>query len=173
MTLGEKIRELRKASGLSQEQLAEKLEVSRQAVSKWETGSCAPDIEKLTILSDLFCVSLDQLVRDKVIENSNVIKVNFEEIAKQNWYRRKMTILIIVGMVSIMLSVVLGAIIYTLNKITTDIEYILYRYIAVGEWANLSTGHSDYTFPFTLAIILLAIGCIAVALGLIEKIKRK
>lgn len=62
--LSEKIRELRRKSGLSQEELADKLEVSRQAVSKWETGAAVPTTETLVQLADFFGVSLDFLLRD-------------------------------------------------------------------------------------------------------------
>ena len=64
MTLAEKILHLRTELGLSQLELAEKLEVSRQSVSKWETGQSVPDLDKLIRLSDLFGVSVDELVRE-------------------------------------------------------------------------------------------------------------
>ncbi len=65
MTVSEKIYTLRTRLGLSQEELAEKLGVSRQSVSKWETGQSAPDLEKIIKLADLFGVSVDELVREK------------------------------------------------------------------------------------------------------------
>lgn len=61
MTLGEKISELRKRAGFSQEKLAELLDVSRQAVTKWESGKGNPDTENLIRLSEIFGVSLDEL----------------------------------------------------------------------------------------------------------------
>ena len=64
MTLAEKILSLRTARGMSQDDLAEKLEVSRQSVSKWETAQSTPDLDKIIKLADLFGVSVDQLVRD-------------------------------------------------------------------------------------------------------------
>lgn len=64
MTLGEKILSLRTARDMSQDDLAEKLEVSRQSVSKWETGQSTPDLDKIIRLADLFGVSVDELVRD-------------------------------------------------------------------------------------------------------------
>lgn len=64
MTLGEKICTLRTGKGLSQEELAAKLEVSRQSVSKWETGQSVPDLEKIIKLADLFGVNVDELVRE-------------------------------------------------------------------------------------------------------------
>ncbi|MGI5958877.1 MAG: helix-turn-helix domain-containing protein [Massiliimalia sp.] len=64
-TLGEKIYELRKANQLTQEELAEKTNVSPQAVSKWEKDLSIPDLPVLIDLADLFEVSLDYLVREK------------------------------------------------------------------------------------------------------------
>lgn len=64
MTLGEKIRHARKSAGMSQEQLAEKLCVSRSAIAKWETGKGMPDVENLKILSRLLGVSVDSLLDD-------------------------------------------------------------------------------------------------------------
>lgn len=64
MTLGEKIIDLRKKRGLSQEDLAITLGVSRQAVSKWETGEAKPDTDKVIALAEYFEVTTDWLLRD-------------------------------------------------------------------------------------------------------------
>lgn len=64
MKINEKISILRRDSGLSQDELAEKLNVSRQSVSKWETGSALPDSDKILALAELFDVSTDFLLRD-------------------------------------------------------------------------------------------------------------
>lgn len=64
MALPEKLYALRKKSSLSQEQLAEALNVSRQAISKWEGGSAMPESDKLLALSNYFGVSLDYLLKD-------------------------------------------------------------------------------------------------------------
>ena len=64
MKLGQKIAELRKKSGLFQEALAEKMNVSRQAVSKWESNQSIPDIEKIVDLSELFGVTTDYLLKN-------------------------------------------------------------------------------------------------------------
>ena len=61
MTLGEKIQELRKASGLSQEALAEKMDISRQAVSKWESDLSKPSTQNLIHLATIFDVRVEQL----------------------------------------------------------------------------------------------------------------
>lgn len=67
-TFSEKLLELRRREGLSQEQLAERLGVTRQSVSKWEGGTAVPELGKLVALSDLFSVSVDYLVKDRLEE---------------------------------------------------------------------------------------------------------
>lgn len=66
MALSEKLYALRKKSGLSQEQLAEQLNVSRQAISKWESGRSVPESDKLLAISQYFQVSLDYLMKEDV-----------------------------------------------------------------------------------------------------------
>lgn len=63
MILYENLKALRTEKGLSQEQLAEKLNISRQAIAKWESGLAAPELEKLVALADLYQTPLDELVR--------------------------------------------------------------------------------------------------------------
>ena len=65
MELNEKIYDLRKKMGLSQEELAGRLNVSRQTVSKWELGDSVPDVDKVVAMAELFDISLDELVLDK------------------------------------------------------------------------------------------------------------
>ncbi len=64
MQFCEKLMELRRKAGLSQEQLADRLGVTRQSVSKWESGAAMPELGKLIALSELFGVSIDYLVKD-------------------------------------------------------------------------------------------------------------
>ena len=68
MTLGEKIYALRMREGLSQEAFGEKLGVSRQSVSKWETDQSVPELDKIVMISDLFAVSTDYLLKESAIE---------------------------------------------------------------------------------------------------------
>ena len=65
MEFHNKLYNFRKQRGLSQEELANRLNVSRQTVSKWEVGDSTPEMEKLIAISDLFEISLDELVLDK------------------------------------------------------------------------------------------------------------
>ena len=64
MILADKILELRRSNNLSQEELAEKLDVSRQSISKWESGTSIPDLNKIIKLSEIFGVSTDYLIKD-------------------------------------------------------------------------------------------------------------
>ena len=80
--LSEKIYKLRKKSGLSQEQLAEKLTVSRQAISKWESGTAVPESEKLITISDYFGVSVDYLLKDDDDNKTNTTADTKEENSK-------------------------------------------------------------------------------------------
>ena len=82
MEFNNKLYELRKQKGLSQEELANRLNVSRQTVSKWEVGESTPDMEKLVAMSDLFGISLDELVLDKK-ENQSVAS---EQVVKSELY---------------------------------------------------------------------------------------
>ena len=67
MNFNEKLIELRKSKGLSQDELGNALGVSRQTISKWELAQSYPDFQRLVLLSDYFGLSLDALVKDKHI----------------------------------------------------------------------------------------------------------
>lgn len=79
MEIGNKIQELRKKENLSQEQLAEKIGVARQTISKWELGETSPDLKEAKELSKIFNVSLDELVGNN-INNILIEKVSNTEV---------------------------------------------------------------------------------------------
>lgn len=70
MKTGEKIARMRRENNYTQEQLAECMGVSRQSISKWESGLAYPETEKLILLSELFGCSLDYLLKDDVTEKN-------------------------------------------------------------------------------------------------------
>ena len=72
MILADKIISLRKKAGWSQEELAEKMGVSRQAISKWEGALSVPDMNRILKLSELFDVSTDYLLRDEMEEEEKM-----------------------------------------------------------------------------------------------------
>ena len=81
MKLAEKIQDLRKKNGLSQEQLADNLGVSRQAISKWESEQSTPDIDKIVLLSETFHVSTDYLLK----QEKDVTSKKEEENKKEDY----------------------------------------------------------------------------------------
>ena len=83
MEFGNKLYELRKEKGLSQEELASRLEVTRQTVSKWELGDSTPDLDKLVLLSELFEISLDELVLDKVPVTTKLDELGAKVMTKE------------------------------------------------------------------------------------------
>lgn len=80
MTFGEKLKKLRTDNRLTQEELAEKIFVTRTAISKWETNNGYPSIDSLKALSGLFGISIDDLMSDEDIENKKLLD---EKVAKR------------------------------------------------------------------------------------------
>lgn len=74
MTIADRIQSLRKTKGMSQEELADAVGVSRQAVSKWESEQSVPDIDKIVIMSDIFDVTTDYLLKgiEPAVENDHL-----------------------------------------------------------------------------------------------------
>lgn len=100
--LSEKIRELRRRAGLSQEELAEKLNVSRQAISKWELGTAVPTADKLVDIADFFGVSLDFLMR----ENSERLNVPSKAVTPEKPHKRRKTAAILLLSAAVFLGIV-------------------------------------------------------------------
>lgn len=82
MSLGQKLYELRKQKNLSQEEVAEKLNVTRQTISKWETDQSTPDFDKITPLCKLYDISADELLTGKKKETEEKEKTKNENIDK-------------------------------------------------------------------------------------------
>ena len=105
MNFDKKIIEIRKINNLTQEDLAEKLNVSRQTVSNWETNKCYPDIETLVIISNKFNISLDVLIK----ENEKMIK----DIDKKVRISKKLKYSVLVLVILLLFG---GIIIYAKNS---------------------------------------------------------
>lgn len=73
MKFGEKLKQLRKDNNLTQEDLADKIYVTRTAISKWETDKALPAIDSLKLISELFHVSIDDLISDNDIETKRLL----------------------------------------------------------------------------------------------------
>ena len=81
MEIGNKIQELRKKKGISQEELAEKIGVARQTISKWELGETSPDLKQAKALSKIFKISLDELTNNDIKEVLIEKTSNTEQLA--------------------------------------------------------------------------------------------
>lgn len=108
MSFGIKLQNLRKEQGLSQEVLAERLDVSRQSVSKWERDEVYPEIDKLILLSDMFHVSLDYLIKDESSDVENKDEryfLNHQDIKDYISFKKQFAFRIAAAVMMIVLSV--------------------------------------------------------------------
>ena len=92
MNFSEKLIELRKQQGLSQDELGNRIGVSRQTISKWELAQSYPDFQRLVLLSDYFGISLDALVKDIDVQdvrekNKSEMKIDaiYDDLQKEKW----------------------------------------------------------------------------------------
>ncbi len=109
MNFNEKLIELRKSKNLSQDELGDHIQVSRQTISKWETGQSYPDFQRLVLLSDYFGLTLDALVKDIELEdvrNKNLTESQVTAIyddvqkAKSSLRKFKRTTYIVCGVIA-------------------------------------------------------------------------
>ena len=119
MTIADRILELRKVRGISQEELADKIGVSRQAVSKWESEQSVPELDKIVLLSNFFDVTTDYLLKgieenkknDKQVTpyifNAVATALNFLGLAMSVfiWSATREVVAIIIGFVFIILGI--------------------------------------------------------------------
>ena len=97
MTFGEKLQQLRRRQGWSQEELAARIPISRQAVSKWESGSAMPDTENVVAISRLFGVSTDYLLHDDYAGDQDIPAVKDREAALKKRHNRDMAMMVLIG----------------------------------------------------------------------------
>lgn len=126
MTLGEKLKLVLKENNMSQEDLAEQLDVSRQAVGKWVNDKGIPEVEKIIQISNIFDVSLDYLLKDNIEEKNNSNKKHYvskEILDNYLSYSQKRTIQITFGIALILLSNAFNNLEY--NNIIKNMSYWL------------------------------------------------
>ena len=99
MELGKQIKKYRQEVQLSQEELADRVYVSRQTISNWENDKSYPDVNSLVLLSETFQISLDNLIKGDIEVMKDVIQK--EEIVKMNRYGKIYTIMLIVTAISV------------------------------------------------------------------------
>ena len=113
MNLADRIQQLRKRKGISQEELADRIGVSRQAVSKWESGQTSPDLEKIVLLSDYFEVTTDYLL--KGVSPAQAIGLI---AAAMIWYERQTAAATAAGLILM----VAGCVVYGIGILKADGE---------------------------------------------------
>lgn len=157
MELGKKIYQLRKLSGMTQEQLAEKLDVSRQTLSKWENGAGMPDVESIVRLSVLFQTSLDELLLDEGgggdtgSAEKKSAQITLEDMVRINAYNRRMNLLLCSGLLFLAIGILLAAFRRMLESTILSLEYILYRYMATGNYEAAPVNFGGLQIPAVLA----------------------
>ncbi len=167
MTLGNKLQTLRKQKGLSQEQLAEQLGVSRQAVSKWELNTTLPETENIIKIKNIFGVSFDYLLDENITEITD--KVETIEITGQpantpKTYNHTLhTILVVIG--------VLVAV-YTSRYLPSFLLAFLI-YAANGFDTNSVASFQVYALQFAPPILLAGYGISGLFFIMAKKVKNK
>ena len=164
MNTNEKIKEIRKISGMTQEELADKLGVSRQTISKWEKGLSTPDLEMAIQFCELFQISLDEFMKEEHMDK----KLSLEDIMKINKRNQRQTIILISSIIFTLVGLLAILFILGLRAATTNIEYILYRGFATGQFDNTTL---DFTSVFIPAVLLVIIGIILLIAEFIMRIK--
>lgn len=137
MEIGNKMLELRKQNNLSQEQLAEKMGVARQTISKWELGETSPDLEQSKQLSQIFNVSLDDLTNNE-IKNVLITKVSNTE----------KSIKIIINILKIILMIIVICVIVCVSKIFFE-EYFSAKPISTTMSFSCQIDNQNYTYKVT------------------------
>lgn len=162
MELSKKIHELRKIAGLTQEQLAEKTDVTRQTVSKWESGISTPDWESMIKISKLFNFTLDEFAEsNEDMVQKDCKKMNMEDLMQLNDHKRRMLLFLIGGITFLMICIMALIIIFVAKSSTLSIQYTLYRYIALGEYTFLP---ANYLYSDIFAVISGIIGTVLLLL---------
>lgn len=145
MEIGQRMRALRQGAGLTQDELAERLYVSRQTISNWETGKSYPDVESVSLACDLFDVSADALLKGDIMEmGKRVSEEDRRRLREDGWL---FAVLLVAGCVGLSFSLA-----------RLDWLFVVVSLMAFGAAIFLSTrlerdkeGHDVQTFREVLA----------------------
>ncbi len=161
MTFGERLQQVRKAAGLSQEQLAGLVGMSRQAVSKWETDQAAPDIDKLALLCGVLGVSADALLgREAPLPQAPPQGAGLEDCVRMNGAKRCFTAGWITALVGVVLLVAELFSLIVIQFADAEIHH---------SWRSNAMGYAkDGPMPviFGVTIAVIAMGALLAAGGL-------
>ncbi|MCL2772954.1 MAG: helix-turn-helix domain-containing protein [Oscillospiraceae bacterium] len=146
MNLADKVQNLRREKQLSQEELAEKLDISRQSVSKWESGLAMPEIDKLIMLSEIFGVTTDYLLKSDESfhpDSSNTLNISNDEDISEKEEMKRLLYLMKFGMIISLLSV------------SSLIGQFLLNILSI-----ISNNNLGYSIGYNLCFVLSVIGLV-------------
>jgi len=146
MSLGEKLLKLRKKKGLSQEEVADILHVTRQTISKWETDQSMPDFDKVVPICNLYEISTEELFHDEVSTPREVEEVRIENTTTYQNYNRKKALFTTVAVMLYILSVVV--IIFFSTVLRSPIVGVCVFFIVIAVATGLLI-YIEMTKPFT------------------------
>lgn len=142
MTLPDRLVKLRKAAGLSQEEVAEKLELTRQTVSKWETGQSSPDLDKVLPLCDLYHITPDELLHEGGSDEADELKAQKDAARAEELLVKSVAKKRLIGILS-------GIMLYVLG-----IVFIMVAIPAFGFNPVIATGIFLIMFAFATLMII-------------------
>jgi transcriptional regulator with XRE-family HTH domain len=133
-SVGENIKNIRKKNNITQEELAKKLSVTRQAVSSWENGKTEPDIETLTNITQIFDISIDELLDNDIRDIMEKKIINTEKLTNKNTRNIK---ILLITLYFIILSGLIYIIIYYSTKRDFTNKYQSVYTCTLGEEDNI------------------------------------
>lgn len=160
MDLHKQLYQLRKLSGMTQEQLGNKIGVSRQTISKWEQGSSVPDWESMIKISEIFGLSLNDFVpsSDKnTTDHPASDRITLKDLIELEKFNKKRQRILVLSAIFFTISILTLVYVYVIRESILSIQYTLYRYIVLEQY---SYAQPDYFFPCFISGILIIIGCI-------------
>ncbi|MBP5242970.1 MAG: helix-turn-helix transcriptional regulator [Clostridia bacterium] len=159
MTFGEKLQNLRKENGWTQEELAEKLFVTRTAISKWETDKGFPSIDSLKLIANTFGVTLDELISDEDVEN----KKRADEQRARKMYFVAMGFLAATVLCAL-LAFLLNIRYLNVGGIVGMVGYIVFALLAKPKYKRLAA--RQVLLPYILSrVVILAVVVTVIVLG--------
>lgn len=174
MNFPEKLQKLRKERGWSQEELANRITVSRQAVSKWELGTAVPDTDNIVQLSELFGVTTDYLIKDGLDSDEDIPAVarTAEKVKNAEQSRQ----LLIAGIITLVLGIIIVGVLLTLSQVIESYQKVTYDHGPMMEilpdgTTQISEEHRMATtrvpvYSFRSSTPTICIGCSLLAWGL-------
>ena len=147
MTFGEKLKKLRLDNNLTQDELAEKIYVTRTAISKWETDKGYPSIESLKQLSKVFNISIDELISDSDIENKKLL----EDKKARKMYYIAITFLSL-GITFAVLSYFIKPLYLNIVSIVWCVLYVVFSFFSKPKYKR--TQNVKFIVPYIISRIL-------------------